>query len=147
MLALLNPRLWLALGIAAVLAFSHFTAYRSGKSHVRTEWDLAKATANTEARRMEQSRQSRADEAARSAVSRQAGLSADAARARAAADGLRDELDATRLYAAQSLDAATKSVAALSDVFQQCSRRYSELAEIADRHASDSLMYQQAWPR
>lgn len=147
MFALLSPRLWLALGLAAALAFSHIFIYRAGKATVTNEWNLAKQVANAESRRIEQLRQSRADEAGAAATKRAGVLAADAARARDAADGLRDDLNATRLYAAQSLDAATKSVAALSDVFQQCSRRYSELAEAADRHASDSLTYQQAWPR
>lgn len=42
MLALLSPRLWLAIALAGALAFSHFTAYRSGKASVRAEWNVEK---------------------------------------------------------------------------------------------------------
>lgn len=146
MFALLNPRLWLALGLAAALAFSHFTAYRSGKANVRNEWKASVAAANSEARQLEQARQRRADEAAGLAAAREAGMRADRARLAGERDGLRGDLDAVRLNAAQSLDAATRSVAALSAVFESCTRRYSDVAEAAARHASDSLTLQQAWP-
>lgn len=36
---LLNPRVWLALALAAVLAFTHFAAYRSGRAMVLAEWN------------------------------------------------------------------------------------------------------------
>jgi hypothetical protein len=144
---LLNPRLWIALALAGLLAFSHFTAYRKGKANVRTEWTAAVATANAEARRLEQARQRRADEAAQMAAAREGRIRADAAGARRESDGLRDDLSATREHARQSLDACTVSLAAAADVFQSCASRYSELAEDADRHASDSLKLQQAWPK
>lgn len=35
---LLNPRLWIAAAIVAVLAFTHVFTYRAGKSVVRLEW-------------------------------------------------------------------------------------------------------------
>lgn len=41
MTLLLNPRFLIAL--ACVLAFSHFTAYRTGRAAVRAKWDAAKA--------------------------------------------------------------------------------------------------------
>ena len=43
MFALLNPRILIALAIAAALAFTHFSAYRSGKANVRAAWDAEKA--------------------------------------------------------------------------------------------------------
>jgi hypothetical protein len=39
MTLLLNPRLWIALALAGVLAFSHFTAYRKGKQTERLRSD------------------------------------------------------------------------------------------------------------
>lgn len=38
MTLLLNPRVLLVLALAALLSFTHFTAYRKGKSTVRAEW-------------------------------------------------------------------------------------------------------------
>jgi hypothetical protein len=147
MTLLLNWRVWVALFLAGLLAVSHLTVYRLGKQNVRTEWLASVAEANSEARRMEQLRQSRASDAAAAASARNAALRDDAASARRSVDGLRGDLDALQRASAQSLDAATKSVAALSSVFADCSRRYQELAEIADRHASDTLTLEQAWPK
>lgn len=41
MMALMSPRLWIALGLAAVLAFTHFAANRAGAARVRGQWDAA----------------------------------------------------------------------------------------------------------
>lgn len=49
MFALLSPRLWLAGALAVLLAFSHLTAYRSGRGAVRTLWDKDIARRNVEA--------------------------------------------------------------------------------------------------
>ena len=40
MFALLSPRLWIALALAAVLAGTHFAAYRSGRAAVTADWDV-----------------------------------------------------------------------------------------------------------
>ena len=48
MMALLSPRVWLALALAAVLALTHNFAYRSGKANVRAAWAIEKQ-AHTEA--------------------------------------------------------------------------------------------------
>lgn len=147
MLALLSPRLWISLALACALMFSHFTAYRHGKGIARAEYESARAAAADEAQRIEALRQSAVDLAAQQAAKREAAVRADAARARSQLDGLRGDLQAVRERAGQSEHAARQSVAALSDVFEQCGKRYSELAEVADRHASDSLKLQQAWPK
>ena len=39
MFALLSPRLWVALALAAVLAFTHGMAYRSGRGAIQAKWD------------------------------------------------------------------------------------------------------------
>jgi hypothetical protein len=147
MFALLNPRLWIAAALVAILAFTHFTAYRTGRAHVRNEWQAATAAANIEARALEQQRQRRADEAAALAAARTTRIAADAARARGESAGLRDDLSAVRLHAAQSIAAATATVAALSAVFESCTSEYLDVAQAADGHASDSLTLQQAWPK
>jgi hypothetical protein len=135
-----------ALALAAVLSFTHFTAYRAGKGAIRAEWTASVAQANKELRALENRRQDRANEAAALGASRQARILADSRRASAERDGLRDDLSAVRLHAAQSLAAATVTVAALSSVFEECTRRYLDVAEAADRATSDALTLQQAWP-
>lgn len=70
-----------------------------------------------------------------------------ATRARGAADSLRDELAEARVdLSSATIDAARNYAAAISDVFGQCVDEYRGLAEKASGHASDSLMYQKAWP-
>lgn len=68
--------------------------------------------------------------------------------ARRAAVSLRDQLAAARAdLSSATLDASRNYAAALSDVFGQCVDEYRGLAEKATGHASDSLMYQAAWPK
>lgn len=41
---LLSPRLWIALALAALLGWSHLTAYQAGRDRVQARWDVAKAS-------------------------------------------------------------------------------------------------------
>lgn len=71
-----------------------------------------------------------------------------AAGARSERDGLRDELAAAQRDLSSAPPAACiERAAALSAVFEQCAGRLEELAGKADRHASDALTLQQAWPK
>lgn len=56
MTAFLNWRVWAAIVMTAGLAFTHYTAYKSGKGVIRAAWD---------AERLEQSEALRRDEKAR----------------------------------------------------------------------------------
>ena len=64
MFALLSPRLWLALALAAMLALTHGMAYRSGRGAIQGKWDKERAeivatalTASETARLREQAAQ------------------------------------------------------------------------------------------
>jgi hypothetical protein len=88
------------------------------------------------------------EDARNEATKREQDLRRSAAGARAAADGLRDELAAIR----QSLpdlagDACRQRADTLADILAQCSGNYRELAEKADRIASDRQTLIQAWPK
>lgn len=87
MMAMLSPRLWLALALAGMLAFTHFTAYRSGKANVRAAWDAEKLMAQEALRQRE-----KALSIANQGVDReiQAEKSRRLAAERLAADRLRD---------------------------------------------------------
>jgi hypothetical protein len=68
--------------------------------------------------------------------------------ARRVAISLRDQLASARAdLPSSTIDAARNYAAAVSGVFGQCTERLTEMARIADGHAADSLMYQNAWPR
>jgi hypothetical protein len=147
MLYLLNPKLWIAAAIVALLAFTHVFTYRAGAANVRLENAARVTAANEEARRMESLRQRNVDEAARAAAARATRLAADARSARLAADSLRDTIGAVELHAKESRAAADNAVRALSDVFGSCVREYQGLAEETDRATSEVKTLRQAWPK
>lgn len=75
---------------------------------------------------------------------------AEAARDKLAAvnRGLRDELtDQRGKLSTASIVAVRQYAATANTVFGECSAAYERLAAEASGHASDSLMYQQAWPK
>jgi hypothetical protein len=147
MFALLSPRLWLAAALVAALAFSHFTVYRAGKNNARTEWMAATATANQEARALENARQRRADEAAKLAAARTNSLAADNRRARSELDRLRDTIGTPQPASAQSCAAADQRADALGKLLIESGELLTELARAADAHASDVRLLLDAWPR
>ena len=155
MTALLNWRVWAAALIAAALAFTHFTAYRSGKANVRAAWDAEKVVqlqnlkvANDENRKLESKRQSAVIAAQSAAVGRMADLRAGADRAGAERDRLRDAIRATGAdLPSRAPDAVRQYATTSGQLLTECSAAYADVASKADGHASDSLMLQQAWPQ
>lgn len=59
--ALLNPRVWIGLALAAALAFSHLFVYRAGRAAIQQKWDIQKAADIAAARQTEQAWQASAD--------------------------------------------------------------------------------------
>jgi hypothetical protein len=146
-LLLLNWRLWVAIALAAGLAFSHFTVYRKGKNDVRAEWAASVTAANAEALRLERARQSNVDTVARLAAARAARILADAAGARAVADGLRSDLDAANRYAQESRAAAERVATAATGLLGRCTSLYLGVAEAAARADNEARELRQAWPK
>jgi hypothetical protein len=155
MIALLNPRVWIALALAAFLTFTHFAAYRSGKATVRAEWDAEKVlqlknleAAKDAARAREQALQTQATEAINAASERAKKSQVAAAAVRSVNDSLRDDISAARGDLSRASDAAVRKYAATaSAVFGECAAAVERLAGAAEGHATDSLMYQAAWPK
>ena len=56
MLALLSPRLWLALALAGLLAFTHYRAFTGGKAAVQVLWDRERAETTAEALKASEAR-------------------------------------------------------------------------------------------
>lgn len=87
-------------------------------------------------------------EAQNEAKKRETELRAAAAAAGSQSDGLRDDIAALRgQYDRLSADAVRERAVAVGAVLQQCSQRYGELAEKADRHANDVRTLMDAWPK
>lgn len=154
MLALLNWRIWLAIGLALTLAVVGAGGYRAGKKHTQAAWDAEKtvqlaaaAVAEVENRRLETKRQTGVIDAQNAQVKRTALLLLDAAGSRAAVDSLRDTIrTATADLPSRPAAAASEYTASLGAVLSECSTAFADVAAKADGHASDSLMLQSAWP-
>ena len=155
MMALLNWRVWAAMGIAIALVLLGAGSYRAGKRNVQAQWNAekvvqVKAAAETEVenRRIEAKRQTGVIDAQNAQVKRTAVLQADAANSRAVVDSLRDDIRTnTASLPSRTADTSGKYCAASGELLAICGAAYSEVARQADGHASDSLMLQQAWPK
>ena len=155
MTALLNWRVWAAIALAAGLAFTHFTAYRSGKAVVRAEWTAEKlkqteqlAAFNAESRRIEQRRQSLVTEALNAAKKREITAALDADRLRVERWSLRDDLAAARAQLSiASVTSLRQRITALDSVFEQCTAELEGVAGNAQGLASDLRLMLDAWPK
>lgn len=138
--------------VGALLAFAaawQVQDWRYGEQIFQIRYDEQKATSAAYGRALAKTAefQRKKDEALNAANQRAQRQASAAASARADAVSLRDQLAAARADLSHaSLDAARRYAAALSTVFAECTGALAEMAGAADGHASDSLMYQQAWP-
>jgi hypothetical protein len=157
MALLLNWRVWVAIALAAALAFSHFFVYRAGKANVRADFDAYKLAVSETTRKLQAANELRATEqrdqqlkAQNDAKTREAGLRADAGSAVAELDRLRNALRvATRRdpVPGAAAAAADQPVATQAVVFLECAAAFTELARTADGHASDVETLEDSWPK
>jgi len=109
--------------------------------------DAQLATAKDLARLREQDWNTQRNQALENANSRDQIIRSLAAGSASASLGLRDTLAAiSRGVPDASVEALRYSTTTLAAVLQGCQAEYRELAEKADRHASDALMLEQSWP-
>jgi hypothetical protein len=144
-LSLLDPRIWLV--TAAVAAGGYLKGCSDGKNLIRAEVEAQRVEANAEARRLEQKRQSVADEAVGEAKRREAGIRSESALARRESASLRDAINAANRAREESASAAAKRASALGELLAESAEAHRELAEKCDRHVSDLRMLLDAWPR
>jgi hypothetical protein len=109
--------------------------------------DAQLASAKDLARLREQDWTTQRTQAIENANSRDQIIRSLAAGSTSASLGLRDTLAAiSRGVPDASVDALRHSTTTLAAILQSCQIEYRELAEKADRHASDAVMFKQAWP-
>ena len=109
--------------------------------------DAQLASAKDLARLREQDWTVQRTQAIENANSRDQIIRSLAAGSTSASLGLRDTLATiSRGVPDASVDALRHSTTTLAAVLQSCQVEYRELAEKADRHASDAVMFKQAWP-
>ena len=105
-------------------------------------------TATREARAQESKRFQGVQDAESAAKTRAVAARRDADAARSELDRLRGTLSIARGgVPGESTAACTQRADAAGDVLGQCAAAYSDLAAIADRHASDARTLIEAWPR
>lgn len=138
--------------LAAILLIS-FNIWESmiesrGYDRAKSEYTQKALIATQAARARETELQTQLQVAQNEARKREADLAIAADSARAERDGLRDELTSIsdRLSRA-SADSLRQYARTANAILQECTDRYSELAAKADRHASDTLMLKEAWPK
>ena len=142
-----------AAAIAGVLAFGaawQVQAWRYGGqiSDLKLEHAEAAASSAKTALKLTEHYRENADDAVKKAEARAAQNKRDADSLRAELDGLRGDLaDVPDRIRSATREAVDQYAAAASVVFDQCVRRYSEVAGAAQGHAADVQSLSDAWPR
>lgn len=150
-----SSKMWIAATLAAILAFTHYTAYKSGRAAVRNAWDAEKISllklaqdAEHENRKIESRRAQNVSDALQASASRAKTLQGDAGAARDELERLRYDTASSRLQLPSSTSAACVAAAdTTSQLLDYCAAALADVAAKADGHANDSLTMQQAWPR
>lgn len=135
--------------IAAVGAWQ-VQSWRYGEQIASTNAEHARQSEASAKRalRMTEHYRENADAALRKAEERLAQNKRDADRLRGELDGLRGDLASVpeRITSA-TREAVDQYATTATVVFDQCSRRYSEVAQAATGHASDVKTLMEAWPK
>lgn len=151
------PYLILISGVAILLIVTvfYFLGWSRGGNEVQAEWDKAKTkqldvaiAAERANRDKEQSMEQKLNEAQNAAIARENALHADYVAAHTAVLGLRDTVTTLRgQLSSAPLEACRVTADLALKVFGDCTDQYREVAEAADRHASDARTLSDAWPR
>jgi hypothetical protein len=154
-----STTLWAAV-IAAVLSFGAAWQTQEWRWEAKTQAaEIERQHAAAEAERVNRATESRRStnviEAKNAQAHRSQTIASDAGAARSAADSLRYDLGAARAelsrYAANACANDSKSIDQLLEAvgggIERLAGAGTRISGEADGHASDSLMYQQGWPK
>lgn len=131
MLALLSPRLWIAVALAGMLAFTHYKAFNGGKAAVQGLW-TAEKLADSEAKRIREKALTIATTKVDYAL--QQSKKRDLAAGRAAANSLRDFKAAIAKPDSAPTAAGAFGTGGLErELLGVCATSLAELAITADR--------------
>ena len=138
---------WVPIVTAAVVAASATWTIQGWRmDSMEAEYIKAKADALTEARMKEQDWNTKIQESYKKGQERETAIRTKASNARAAADKLRIELQRIQM-SSSSGSTSDKRTSTLTDILGDCSTKYRDLAEKADRHVSDKQTLIEAWPK
>lgn len=134
----------LAFGIRVIYSGVESIGYERAKSEF-----VAKSLKDMElARSKEQSLQIKINEANDERTKQEQALFIVVATNRERTNQLRQQLDsANRNLSKYSSAALIERVNTVSDIFEQCTVAYTDMAEKADRHAADVQLIVNAWPK
>lgn len=139
-----------ALALGAVIGVHLFLEHERGigRQEVQAKWDAQVALDKDAAREKEAAFTARLNEAIQSGVVRDQTIRTLAAASGSANLGLRDTLAAIRSgVPSASAEALGQSTATLTTLLADCSGKYRDVAEKADRHANDAKTLGDAWPK
>lgn len=149
------PLFYKGLAIAAfavaILAFG----WTKGAHHVQDRWDAEKAAQlqaalerEQEHRKKELSWNKRLQEAQNNAIEREKKINEVRASAVSASGSLRNTITSLRGELSRTSESARNQAADTGlQLLGECSEKYREVAEAADRHASDVETLMEAWPK
>lgn len=133
-----------AIGSLAWYASYNYDKGYEARSALQAKADLIAIEKN---RKTEQSWQSKVDEANKRGEEREKKLSVDAASSRNAANKLRSDLAEFKRRMPEVTDEAIRNYASTAtDVFGECTDRYTELAKKADSIRNELKTLDDAWP-
>ena len=140
-----------ALAIAALIfAWNRFLDYEQdiGYQKAVAEYNVKLLAAKEAADKREQELTAQVQEAQANGLKREETIKALAAAVGKSSDSLRNTANAIRLGLPHAtVEAARTAADAFATVFTDCQRRYADVAEKADGHASDVRTLEEAWPQ
>jgi hypothetical protein len=138
-----------ALGVAFLAGWS-VNGWRLDEqiAQIKRDHAIASEAASETARLKERAWTIQAEGARNDAIQREAKIRRAAAGARSAADSVRNELaDLRRRIPKLTEQAVRERADTLAELFGACTAEYRDMAEAADRHASDAQTLSEAWPK
>lgn len=149
MISLLDPKVWITavLIAASSVSIGYWRGTKVGAAGVQTKWDAAVIEWQAD----KEAQERKYEEAIQQAIAQRDAqlkvVQTDAANARAANVRLRDQLEENRRNLASHPTSTIVNYAnTATDVLQECTGRYTEVAEKADGHATDAATLIRAWP-
>lgn len=139
-----------ALALGAVWGVHEFLEHERdiGRAEVQALWDKQVAADKEAARIKTAELAAQAEEAKKNGANREQTIRTLAGASSAANLGLRDVLASTTASVPNAtIETLGKSVTTLSSILADCSGRYQDVAEKADRHANDAKTLDEAWPK
>ena len=152
---MISPTIIKALLIAAVavalgFAWNGFIKHEQniGYQKAVAEYNVKLLAAKEAADKREQELSAQVQEAQANGLKREETIKALAAAVGKSSDSLRNTANVIRLGLPHAtVEAARTAADAFATVFTDCQRRYADVAEKADGHASDVRTLEEAWPQ